>query len=535
MIRTHERGFVGRFGTTWSQIRRAEISCGLWRTLLAAAGGVGLLAAADYWWELPWSFRAAGLAGAACLALAVALVGIAGPIRWRSRPRTAREVEHRFPQLGQRVRTVVQYAGRSERAIADDGALPTLVAALENDTDAQTGPLDLGVLVPRRKIIVSAVAAIAVVVLLAAAVVLDGEWRRAARRALLDDAPYTSLSVSPGDVLVDRGGDVKIALTVEGRVPKNIFVYSRSAEKPEAGWEEREPDPAESEDSASAAACYQARLEKLQAPLEYRAVAGKIESPVYRISVRLPIAIAKFEADLTPPAYTGLAPRTVPGGDLEVIEGTQVKFRVQLDRPPAESSIVLSEPAGASPASPSVDQSIPVKIHESALTATARFIAEKYYRITARAHDGTRLPENRYHVRVRKDQPPQVSFLEPEEALEVHPIAEVPMKIRVDDDFGLTRAGLVFRVNSGEDRTLVLKDFKAAGKPPNVTGNPPSVVHAMLEEMLMLEQFNLGQTDSISYYAFAEDNYPGGAKRTETELRFIDIRPFRRIYKVGGT
>jgi len=34
------------------------------------------------------------------------------------------------------------------------------------------------------------------------------------------------------------------------------------------------------------------------------------------------------------------------------------------------------------------------------------------------------------------------------------------------------------------------------------------------------------------YYAFAEDIKPGQPQRTETDLRFIDIRPFRRNYRV---
>ena len=109
---------------------------------------------------------------------------------------------------------------------------------------------------------------------------------------------------------------------------------------------------------------------------------------------------------------------------------------------------------------------------------------------------------------MRKDQPPRVAFVEPEEALEVHPIAEVLAKIRVDDDFGLTRSGIVFRVNGGEERTLILKDFKPTGG--QAAGEPPNVTQATLEEMLRLEQFPLEQTDSITYYAFAEDNYPAG-------------------------
>jgi adenine-specific DNA methylase len=34
------------------------------------------------------------------------------------------------------------------------------------------------------------------------------------------------------------------------------------------------------------------------------------------------------------------------------------------------------------------------------------------------------------------------------------------------------------------------------------------------------------------YYAFAEDNLPGQPQRTETEMRFIDIRPLKREYRV---
>ena len=52
--------------------------------------------------------------------------------------------------------------------------------------------------------------------------------------------------------------------------------------------------------------------------------------------------------------------------------------------------------------------------------------------------------------------------------------------------------------------------------------------------MLLLEKLAASPTDSVTYYAFAEDNYPAGPKRTETDLRYIDIRPFKREYKKGG-
>ena len=51
--------------------------------------------------------------------------------------------------------------------------------------------------------------------------------------------------------------------------------------------------------------------------------------------------------------------------------------------------------------------------------------------------------------------------------------------------------------------------------------------------MLLLEKLAASPTDSLTYYAFAEDNYPAGPQRTETDLRYIDIRPFKREYKMG--
>ena len=62
-------------------------------------------------WSCRWNVRAAGLAVAGAASLVVLLTRVVLPLRWWTRPRTAAEIEGRFPQLGQRIRTVVQYAG----------------------------------------------------------------------------------------------------------------------------------------------------------------------------------------------------------------------------------------------------------------------------------------------------------------------------------------------------------------------------------------------------------------------------------------
>jgi hypothetical protein len=59
--------------------------------------------------------------------------------------------------------------------------------------------------------------------------------------------------------------------------------------------------------------------------------------------------------------------------------------------------------------------------------------------------------------------------------------------------------------------------------------NQPTALTA--EAVLPLEDHEVTFRDGISYYAFAEDNYPAGPHRTTTPLQFIDIRPYKRTYQ----
>src|SRR5258708_7194079 len=129
---------------------------------------------------------------------------------------------------------------------------------------------------------------------------------------------------------------------------------------------------------------------------------------------------------------------------------------------------------------------------------------DKVYSLLAESADGMKLPENSYRIRIRKDQPPQISFDEPREALEVHTLAEVLMRIRVRDDFGLTNAGIVFQVNNEEEHTLLKKDFEAAlaeaAEAESANGaadgkTPPPTMQAIVDKLLPLEHFDLKEQD----------------------------------------
>ena len=178
---------------------------------------------------------------------------------------------------------------------------------------------------------------------------------------------------------------------------------------------------------------------------------------------------------LKPPAYTDIEPSTVKGGDLRVIEGTDATFRIAFDSPPAEASLVMTDPSVRSrkdKAAPA-PQVIPLKSDGTAYTAGLKLTKGLVFQIDARTADGRALPENRYKIDVLEDRAPRVSFEQPDEALEVHPIAEILNRIRVGDDFGLTRAGIVFQFNNGDEQTLIVKDFTAEPAKARTTARTP--------------------------------------------------------------
>ncbi|HEX5104149.1 MAG TPA: DUF4175 family protein, partial [Pirellulaceae bacterium] len=277
-------------------------------------------------------------------------------------------------------------------------------------------------------------------------------------------------------------------------------------------------------------------LERVRHPLEYRLAAGSTTTKEYKVQVIYPLKIARIQAAIEPPAYTGQSVSTTEGGNITGLAGSKVKLAIELDRPAESAWLVLHDLVTrrqALQAEPQV-QKLPLTIEGSRLLADLELNADQTYEVIAHSSDDMELPENKYRIRVRQDEPPQVWFESPAEALEVHTLAEILMRLRVSDDYGLTRAGVMFEVNNEEEYPLLAQDFQVAADAAEElksTGKLAPQTRATLEKVLPLEHFTLTQQDSVMYFAFAEDNRPGSNQRTESDLRFIDIRPFRRLYK----
>src|SRR5579863_429290 len=214
------QAFVRRFDAVRVRMFQVQLARMAIRTLLLAVLGLALLAGIDYLWEVSRTIREAGLIGMLGGVLLLAGYWVVLAVRESNRPRTALEIEQHFPELGQSVRTAVQFGGQSHAAIAADGARATLVDALEEQVDTETEPLPIEAIVPTGRMKVALAVALFVCAALGILYVSDSEWNTAAHRAVLDDRPYTSMQVTPGTTKIELGKDFTVGIELKGRTAR---------------------------------------------------------------------------------------------------------------------------------------------------------------------------------------------------------------------------------------------------------------------------------------------------------------------------
>jgi hypothetical protein len=483
-------------------------------TALLVLALISLLAAADWWLVLPTGVRGLGLLAVAVVAVVLLVRGLLGGARQFGRRDAAAEVESAFPDLGQRVRTTLEYA---EPAPDTMRAAPGLVRALATDTGRRTNGLDFRGLIPWRSLAGLGAGLAGLVIVFLVLLATNGERRTAALRLFLVPVEYTQLQVKPGDETLKVGSDLTVQATLTGRPVRSAEVLYRPAGGG-GDWATLSLAAPELAAGHRLSGTLQTTLKDCQNNLEYRVVAGPVESPVYHVGILRPLVLKNVEATVEPPAYTRKPATTSEGGNFKVISGSTMAFRITLDREPRTARLVF----------PGQNEQ-PLELHVRGTELTGELSAlskDREYEVVAEAADGMRLNANRFRIQVQPDRKPVVRFLKPQEQIEVTPTTEVHMRVEAGDDFGLSALGVVFQVGNGEKQTLHLQRDPAQ----------PATLKA--DVVLPLEDHQVGFQDGVTYYAYAEDNRPDQPQRTTTELQFIDIRPYKRAYQLldtGGT
>lgn len=255
-------------------------------------------------------------------------------------------------------------------------------------------------------------------------------------------------------------------------------------------------------------------------PIEYQFVTSVGTTSLYRIDVQPLIEAQRIETSVEPPQYTRLETRSFASADVTVLEQSAVTVTVETNHPLREATLNIGEKR-------SKMEPLAIAPGEDRMLWTFELPSSDslHWSFSGAGDEGTPMTPVNGRLRVRQDRAPTLAWRDPPDEIRVHTLAELPMRLQVSDDYGVSETAIVFQL--GGDDEYVLTDWLADQSDDDSTAN---TTRLRLEKVLPLESFSLSERDYISYYAYAVDNRAPAAHRSETDVRYIDIRPLRQYY-----
>jgi hypothetical protein len=433
-------------------------------------------------------------------------------VRWMVLPLSRRMTEERFalyveeraPELKQALLSAVHEL-RAPEALR---ASPSLTARLVERTLAIVRPLQRDMVIERPRMLKAArslgIVAVAGLLLFFAgpstvrktAKLLFAPWSIAEAAT-----PVFMVNVLPGNAAIPRGAAVDIKARLDGFSAEGAELVFRNDSSSE--WV-RLPM---SRDSVAGA--FTSRMFDLTKATEYFVDANGVRSPTFRLSITEMPALRSVSVDLRYPSYTGLAAEHIDdGGDVAALIGTTVTVHANITRPAQSGTLAFDN-----------GTTVPLAIgKDGTLAASFKVKTTGFYRIDLVAPDGAKVPGSvQFAVDALPDRAPKVFIDEPGRDTKVATIEEVGVAIRASDDYGVDKLELRYRVNGGDEKSVMLAD---SGKNH---GREPRAVHTFF-----LEEFKLKPGDLIAYHAIAKD---GAGNIGMSDVYFLEVRAFGKNYR----
>jgi len=429
-----------------SSLRRAARSSVALRGLCILAMACVAVAVAslliDRTFRLPRAARIVLLAASAAALAWVAWSRILRPL-FRRIPDTAAAgiLEKRFPELGDRLRSAVDFGKTEETDEADISAV--MRRRVLREAASLTASLD-----PTRAVDTPGVAAtlvLACAILAAAgigaALALETAETWFRRNVLLEaiEWPYrTRLAVEgfSGDepaLGVPRGDRLAIAVTASGEIPERVQIRLVYPTESFRSTLVREGD-----------ARFVHEHGEVTEGFRFRVEGGDFRSREHRVIVKERPEVASFAVHLEYPAYTGKSAETLEKdlGDIAFPEGTRLSIEARATKP--LRAAWLDTPDGK--VELEVSSAEPDRIR-------GLFAPREGGTVTVHLEDREGVPPDRwlrFLVTPEPDRIPTVASSTKGIGTMITPLARIPLEIRATDDHGVTALGAAYEV-AGED------------------------------------------------------------------------------------
>ncbi len=519
------------------------------------------------WWALSWVWSLTALAsailvmtlpaGGATVTVSNVLLGAAvlGSL-WILRPRrvseqerlaTARLIEQRWPNLDQRLLTVIEQAPSSVI-----GGFSWLQQELATEVRSHSYANEWKEGVPSRRILVrvaTAVCAIGLTFSLASQVRTDSANLFAnADDPTPDEQPTTSdledfkVSIEPGTAEVERGTALLITATFEGRLPSTVTMFQlddQAASKPsqsESTNADKEEVGGRPMRQSLKDPLFGTRLPVVDSSFEYRIQFDDQTSETFRISVYDLPQVVQVDARIEFPSYSEMPDELIEDTwRVSTVEGSSVVLTCRLNKEVTDGLLIDREGTEFKLTAASVapkPQTVPINGDNEQVSPQrpgvlyqTRIPVDQNRRLTFKLTDDKgrkNRDEDEFILTAIPNRPPEIKLTFPGRDLRVSPIEELQLEATVWDDFGISEHGIVLALADRDSKTVTLGE-KAAARQKHE-----------LAHLLALELENAQPDELVSYYFYADDiGVSGEKRRTMSDMFFAEVRHFEEIFREG--
>ena len=311
------------------------------------------------------------------------------------------------------------------------------------------------------------------------------------------------ITVSPGNVTVERGTSLVITARFGGRAPAEAALVLTFA----SGKELRLPLERHLADPIFGASVTRIS-EDGRYHVEYR---GKA-TPDYRISVFDYPALAQADAWLQYPAYTGLTNRLIRDTRrVSAVQDSRLTYTFQLNKPVALARLVATN----QPPILLARTNSQAQLVDWIMTNSARYNLE----LTDADGRSNKFPIE-FTLQSLPNRRPELKFEFPRGDQRVSALEELHLQAEAIDDFGLLRYGVGYALAGQQPR------FMELGK------SAPGHAQRRFDYLIPLEQIHARPDEVLSYFVWAEDYGPDGKpRRTLSDVYFAEVRPFEEVFR----
>ena len=433
--------------------------------------------------------------------------------------RTALEVETHYPQLNS---ILVSYVQLRDRVGQDANMSVPLVRAMCSQATTVTVPLNFGKIVLFRTLKPLLIVC-TLVMLVFGLTIWQGSGfvevfigRMLHPNSKLRYPTKTFFEAVTEDAVVQEGRMFSPSALAGGDIPKEAVLSIRPAN----GETETVVVPAGKETRTDDKRAFTYHMGEVYRSFTYSFRIGDVVSDAYTVTV-VPPPRAKAAVTTTYPEYTHRKPSTTSSLTMELLEGSQIEWSIEFDRPLASAEMIQDG-----------ERSIPLLLENGGRAARLMLGGQKEpltksfnysFRWKDEEHGFTYAPAAQYTIQVVSDRAPRIALAAPSSDLSATIQKVLDIRVVASDDFGLSAAQIVYSVENESktgkgtiaETTLPIKTDMFKDQPLEAT--------LSFKWPLLKAIPDLVPGDVVRFFIEVTDNHPGKPLTSRSEMRRIAI------------